>query len=351
MMESKYLKRLLRLSPFAKSRLYHSIRFSTKKKRIKKYVERRGEDFTFWGPIIREAMVDYHWDPNEVFMYNYIALSPEKRREFVPEYEKNIFCDRVNDYDGSKVFDSKWRSYCVFKQYYKRECCLLTNDLLRKGGKDIIGFLKKNRDFIFKPDSNASGRGIVVIRSASFEESVDRLRAVMENRRGSFIIEELIEQNLLMGRFHPSSVNSLRIRTFRFDDRVEILPSNMRIGQGDSVVDNTGQGGISAAIDENGYIFTACDEAGIRYDTHPDSGERIIGERVPFWEDAVSFVKRLASVIPTVRYVGWDIALTNDGWVMIEGNDKGMFVGIQKPRQEGFRPNLNRILSELQIKL
>ena len=154
-----------------------------------------------------------------------------------------------------------------------------------------------------------------------------------------------------MGRFHPSSVNSLRIRTFRFDDRVEILPSNMRIGRGSSVVDNTGQGGISAAIDEKGCIFTACDETGTLFEVHPDSGERIIGERVPCWEDAVFFAKCLALVVPCVRYVGWDLALTDSGWVMIEGNDKGMFVGIQKPRQRGFRPQMDRILSELQLKL
>ena len=350
-MNSKNIKRLLRLSPFAKSKLYHYVRFLVKEKGIKKTVEKRGEDFQYWKPILKEAMVNYHWDPDEVYMYNYLAISPEQRIEFVPEYEKNIFCDKVNDYEGSRVFDSKWKSYCVFKQFYKRDCCRLTKDILWRGDNGLDSFLRSHLDFIFKPDSNASGRGIEIIHSKSYEESVNLLKTMMADRRGSFVLEELIPQNPLMGRFHPSSVNSLRIRTFRFDDRVEILPSNMRIGQGSSVVDNTGQGGISAAIDESGCIFTACDEAGILYETHPDSGERIIGEIVPCWEEAISFAKRLALVVPSVRYVGWDLALTDSGWVMIEGNDKGMFVGIQKPRQRGFRPQMDRILSELQLKL
>ena len=33
----------------------------------------------------------------------------------------------------------------------------------------------------------------------------------------------------------------------------------------------------------------------------------------------------MASEVPDVHYVGWDIALTNEGWVMIEGNEDGQF--------------------------
>ena len=46
-----------------------------------------------------------------------------------------------------------------------------------------------------------------------------------------------------------------------------------------------------------------------------------------------------------------DLALTDGGWIMIEGNDKGMFVGIQKTTQKGFRPYLDMILSEMNIKM
>ena len=350
-MDSKYLKRVIRLSPLAKSKAYHCARFLAKEDNIKKYVEKKGENYHYWKPILKEAMIQYHWDPDEVFMYDYCHLSPSERKEFVPEYEKNIFCDKVNDYDDSKVFDSKWESYNVFKEYYKRDCCCLTQESLRKRNIDLDDFLNNHLDFIIKPDSNASGRGIKIVHSHSLTESKELIKDLVMGRPGRYVLEELIKQSPLMGHFHPLSVNSLRIRSFRFDDRVEILPSNMRIGKGSSYVDNTGQGGISAAIDDNGFIFTACDESGNIYDTHPDSKEQIVGIRVPFWEEAKRLVEILAGIIPSVRYVGWDLALTDNGWVMIEGNDKGMFVGIQKPRQKGFRPEMNKILSELNMRL
>ncbi len=154
-----------------------------------------------------------------------------------------------------------------------------------------------------------------------------------------------------MSVFHPSSINSIRLRVFRFDDRIEVLPSNFRIGRGDSIVDNTGHGGISAALDENGLVLTACDSTGMYYETHPDTGEKIVGFQIPRWDEAVALANKLCQVVPKVRYVGWDLALTEKGWVVIEGNDKGMFEGIQMPLQKGFRPRLEKILSEMNIKL
>ena len=44
----------------------------------------------------------------------------------------------------------------------------------------------------------------------------------------------------------------------------------------------------------------------------------------------------LARQIPSNRYAGWDLALTKNGWLMIEGNARGQFVGWQIPMQKGF---------------
>lgn len=54
---------------------------------------------------------------------------------------------------------------------------------------------------------------------------------------------------------------------------------------------------------------------------HPDSGEQIIGFKVPSWDKIVDLVISAAKVIPEVRYVGWDVAVDDDGNVqLIEGN-------------------------------
>ena len=92
----------MRTSPLRNWPLYHRLRFAMKEKRMRKSVTRRGEDFDKLRPLLLESMVKYHWDTDEFFIYHYADLTPEQRHSFVPEYEKNIFCDKVNDYKSSK---------------------------------------------------------------------------------------------------------------------------------------------------------------------------------------------------------------------------------------------------------
>ena len=248
------------------------------------------------------------------------------------------------------IFDDKWKTYQHFSKYFKRDVCYLER-LAQTDTPAFCSFIEKHDSFIIKPVFSASGNGIRFMEVAGIEDAKRRIATVFAKSHEPILLEELIVQSEKMGRFHKDSVNTLRMRTFRFDDRVELLPSNMRLGRGGAKIDNTSQGGISVALDENGKAFAASDEQGNTFAVHPDTGERIIGEVVPSWSEAVALVKELTQVVPEVRYVGWDIALTNDGWVLIEGNDKGMFVGLQKPTQKGFRNKMNQILEELHTHL
>ena len=82
---------------------------------------------------------------------------------------------------------------------------------------------------------------------------------------------------------------------------------------------------------------------------HPDTGVVLLGYRVPFWEEAKAFVCELAQVIPDNHYTGWDIALTDKGWVLQEGNDRGGFMLIQITTGKGFRPEIDRIIKKLGV--
>ena len=57
----------------------------------------------------------------------------------------------------------------------------------------------------------------------------------------------------------------------------------------------------------------------------------------------------LAHVMPDNHYCGWDLALTDEGWVLQEANDRGEFVGFQLPTRMGFRKELLSILNELGV--
>ena len=348
MMISKRVKRWLRLSPFAKMPVYHWFRFIMKRKGIDRVLQKSGvwEDKKTMRYLMRRAMILHRWDFDEVIMYDYRDLSDEGRRSFVPEYDKNIFCDKVNDYEASKVFDSKWLSYCKFRDYYHRSCVCVSKSSI-KNNEQLSSFLRNHLRFILKPDSAACGRGILIIDATNETDALNRINEGIGNSDGLFVIEELIVQNEEMGRFHPQSVNTVRIPTIRFDDRVEIVHPFVRIGRGESIVDNAGAGGVFGNIEtETGCVYAACDEIGHQFSIHPDTGIPIVGFVIPHWKEAVSFAKDLAMVVPSVRYVGWDLALTDKGWLMVEGNDKGQFV-FQCPDQKGFRNELIQLETEI----
>ena len=96
----------------------------------------------------------------------------------------------------------------------------------------------------------------------------------------------------------------------------------------------------------NVYV-DAIDQADNIYSKHPISGTEIMGFKVPMFQDAVNLVKECAKVVPEVQYIGWDVAISENGPVIVEGN---CFPGVYqvKPsfvdKKEGLLPKYNEIM-------
>ena len=54
--------------------------------------------------------------------------------------------------------------------------------------------------------------------------------------------------------------------------------------------------------------------------THPDTGARIEGVAVPDWQAVRRMALRCMRAFPDLSYAGWDVAVTQDGPVLIEVN-------------------------------
>lgn len=79
---------------------------------------------------------------------------------------------------------------------------------------------------------------------------------------------------------------------------------------------------------------------------HPDSGILFKSIQVPFLQQAIELVKSAARSIPAIRWIGWDLAITPQGAVLIEGNGAPGFAALQvltaalHPRGAGCRQQL-----------
>jgi hypothetical protein len=106
----------------------------------------------------------------------------------------------------------------------------------------------------------------------------------------------------------------------------EVTVSVFRMSIGTNrTVDNMHAGGIAAAPDiASGRLSRASDlgtDARLGWmSDHPDTGEAIEGRVVPCWEEAKSLAIRAHHAFSDRVVVGWDVAILEDGPILVEGN-------------------------------
>lgn len=183
---------------------------------------------------------------------------------------------------------------------------------------EAINNICSEKEVIYKPSlESGSGRGIQFIKTNDLKAIEDLLKG----RDEEYIIQAIISQHDKLEKIHPGSVNSIRVASLLLDDGVHILSSCLRMGAGDSRVDNHHAGGMSVGINPDGSLQKyAYYLDGRKTEVHP-SGFRFQGFKVPAFEKALELVHIAHPLIAHFRLVGWDIAVDeNEDVVLIECN-------------------------------
>ena len=179
---------------------------------------------------------------------------------------------------------------------------------------------------IIKPSRLSKGEGVQCIKvEDGIVKSLNITFAdLLKKYNKDFIIQECVRQHEKMSALNPTSVNTLRILSYRSDMEVLIIYSVVRIGRLGAVIDNQSSGGISATIDDNGrlgkYAFGGVRDNNIE---KTDTGIQIDGYQLPSYDKAIEMVKRLHLNLPFFDIIGWDIAIDEVGDpVLIEFNTR-----------------------------
>ena len=69
---------------------------------------------------------------------------------------------------------------------------------------------------------------------------------------------------------------------------------------------------------------------------HPETGARIVGETLPFWDDALALARSCSRVFAPIRYQAMDVAITPSGPMLIEINVHGSISFLQLSTGRGF---------------
>ena len=193
-----------------------------------------------------------HWylmkdiSPNQYWEQSFDMISKSAKKSMLSVHKLVLFDKKYNPKQDIHIVGDKFECYERFKEYYGRECMLV--NVSAGIGNDFEDFCARKKTVIIKPLSNWSGIGVKVFTYG-------------ENEIPSypFIAEEMIKQSDVLAKFHPQSVNTLRLNTIRCKDSVVVWQCILRYGRGDNVVDNAHYGGCFSVIDDNGYAVAAGD--------------------------------------------------------------------------------------------
>ena len=280
-----------------------------------------------------------YYDYQEFEFYN---LNRKQRKTYLTRGKNNQIIKKFNDKSKFYLIDNKENFYRGYKKFIKRDWILLNG----KNFDEFEDFLEKNKTAIVKPVDGEGGKGVEKIENINLNQNRILYEKLVKNKQN--IVEQCIIQHKELNELYRGSVNSLRMFTFYKDGRVYFLQAILKIGNG-GVVDNFSSGGMYAYIDENGYVYTeAIDREDNIFAEHPISKHKIVGFKVPMFEEAVELVKEAAKVVPEVRYVGWDVAISENGPMIIEGN---CFPGVFQAKPSltkdkvGLIPKYNEIMN------
>lgn len=309
----------------------------------------------FAGKKDREAIknellfyrIGYGFHPEEYVCYELEGKTPEERKSFISSSECFLNVLKMNDYRDSQILNNKGLSYKRFKDKYRRDAVYI-----HKAGDyaEYLQFVHKHPVFVKKNVFEAMGRSVELIDiktcGVSEKEYFESLLQI-----GPHLLEERVIQSEVMARLHPASVNTVRCITFNTKHGIIDPYYFMKIGQAGAFVDNGGAGGILVGIDnETGCLNTdGYDEFDRKYTVHPDSRIPFIGYQLPDWEQMKAICKELSAQLPRVKYIGWDMAHTDAGWVIIEGNGASQMIGPQTVFKRGCKAEVDALMADMDL--
>lgn len=325
--------------------------------------ELRGKHLQLWKGLSRKVNTDW--------LKIYAAVSGREDYRYVPE---DIYYIEIEPRLNNKLFSKAWtdkNSYELFLgERVKRpevvlRCIngvLYTPDFVPAGRpEEFAGFAPafRGEKLVIKPtmdsgggksvrlvrlkdqgpgaDTGDAGHGIdqscqgfrqnpgdQVIWIDPPVEGVKTLAGLFALYGGNFIIQKYISQHPWFARFNNSSLNTVRVLTYRSvsDETVHVLHRLLRAGRPGSVVDNQASGGIACGIDAGGRLMPfGIDKTGKR---HQGTQSVVFGEtgEVPFMNEITAAALEVAGCYRYSRLLGLDFAVSADGEViLIEVND------------------------------
>ena len=190
--------------------------------------------------------------------------------------------------------------------------------------------MKSNKIFMKPSDASSGGNEIILFRHDNTTNSYKNnkkdvldYKLLQKLSYRDWIVQEAVKQVEELNRINPSSINTFRVLTY-FSPRIgaKVLCCTLRCGANESIVDNVHRGGLhlNIGLRDGSMADVAYDGKKNFYLEHPDSKYVFKGKKITKIKEIINLSVRSANLFPDIVCIGWDIALTPKGPIVIEGN-------------------------------
>ena len=263
------------------------------------------------------AMTDYR-------NYKIYNCSAKQRKEYVSAGDEDKLYSIVSPAKYKKRYTIKPDFLRDFAAYTKRACIVPGQDSFA----DFCAFLDKNPVFMSKPYDGLGGADVEKMRAEDIKDRKAYYDYAAENR---IFFEELVKQHPQMNELCSTSVNTMRMMTLNDNGTPRLLWAGLRVGNGINAVDNFHAEGMAVKIDlETGKLVgKAINKENEIFEAHPTTGVVFHGFQIPCFAEAKELVLKAALESDKIKMVGWDVAISENGPLIIEGNRRPGFDLVQ----------------------
>ena len=282
--------------------------------------EQKRQIRAFYAPYVRLHGLRHH--------RLYTACSGKFSPAYLPEdlwltQVDRYFCDR----EEARYLDHKCYYYRLFSNVKQPELIVmrigntwLGSDLRPVPKAEAASLLRSEKEAVVKRAVNSEGGfGVQFLKGKELAAEFDCFFGKIPC---DVVVQRPVRQHPALAALHPSSVNTMRIVSMLTEERVKIYKVCLKIGTGDSRIDNGWGGGVFCGVKPDGTLFPyGADHNGRRLTHHPDLGYAFAGQRVPHLRKALRLVRDAHAMMGHFRVISWDVTIDEKGEaVLIEAN-------------------------------
>ena len=302
---------------------YHKIQIERKSKNTEPLTAVEKEEIdVFWKQFLPGNLKDFFLDYRFYEFYKKVLKDDEHLCDYMPDifympYIDEFFTDpqHTRTFDDKNLYDVYFHDVPKPRTIFRKiqDTYLDENYRVISQEEAVEKACALNEVILKVARYSCAGKGVKFWSHKDGNQKQDLLDFLGSSTY--VLCQEVIKQHVELNRLNPNSINTVRVMTLFFDNRVHLLSSVIRMSVNDSRVDNASSGGIVCGVKDSGQLKeNAFTLDGDYFPKHHPKGTIFESVAIPNFGQCLDISKKLATRFSTFsKLISWDFAIDEFG--------------------------------------